>query len=671
MDYRGNKILRYILEGKRCYISELSNEFKISERVVRRMIRDLNQELKRQKIPEIEVTSDGEMRACEITDDLYEKVRRFIVENDYYSYHLTATERKTIAAMLLLNHDGYLTAAGMSQYLKVSRNTMLNDLGELKEWFSNQHITFVSKVQKGYRTIGEESEIRNGMMKLVILNCEFVEYREGNILDVFHHLLLRELQYEQRMCVISEAVRQEEKKQALFFSDLSFMEVVVELLIIINRISSGNILLEDAVDEDLIFSSKYSFSCAIMERLEEQFQIEIPQAEKRSYVQNLRRKSYIKSSTKNLDEIAIPVMIGETIHRICRRLNVSFYLDFTLYDVLVDHMRSIIYRSRAGEFLPNPFGTEMRERYPEAVTVVRECVEPLERYIGFPFREDEIMFLVMYFAAMMERDVQERMKNQKVTAALVGDLGRGVMNYIQTELEELGDVLSVQNIYSAHEMMEALQEEVDMIITYVSLQGREWTIPIVKIENPVLDRETLYKIRMIATELLEQKSRNVQKVGKVRGRTVLETTENSLLTPDQILLDVKAENWKEAILAAGDLLYQSGAVTSSYGQAMVENVEQNGTYIVIYKGLAIPHAEKEKGAIREAISLVRLEQPVCFGSEENDPVSYVIGMSILKSNSMNQIIYNLIHVFSDSEYCERFDHAGTPEEMYALLKDKI
>lgn len=673
MDYRSNKILNQLLDGINISIQSLSEEFQISERMVKKIIKDLNGELASHQIPEIQYNSKGHIERYVITEKSYKKIQQFITENDYYTYHLTTSERKTIMAMIMLNHQGYITAAALSEYLQISRNTVLNDMNELKEWFSNHKITLCSQVQKGYQVKGNESDIRKGILKLVQLNYD-LGYKNEIVMEVFHHLLLRELQYEERMPIIYKILREEEEKQDLYFSDFSFTEVANELLIILDRVTIGKILPPNIVDEDIKNSSKYPFSSAIMRRLEEEYQIAIPEVEKNHYVQNLRKKSYIKSSTTNVDEIAIPIMIGETIHRICRHFNLSFYLDFSLYDVLVDHMRSIVYRSRAGEFLPNPFGNEMKERYPEIFFAVKENVKSLERYIGFSFLEDEISFLVMYFAAMLERNRQERMKDQKVAVALVGNMGRGVMNYICTELKKLDDIITIQKTCSAHEICNISEEEIDMIVSYAPLRSKG-EIPFVRIDRPILGEEEIFKIRMTAVGILDRKVHEFENLKKDSRRfsasMKVEYTKDSLITEKMILLDIKAAGWEEAIRVCGQLLYREGAVTEEYIDAMIENVKINGTYIVIYPGLAIPHAEKERGAMKEAVSLVRLQKPVYFGSERNDPVSYVIGMSVLNSDRINQMIYNLIHMFSDDKFLSTMNRADTSEEMYQLIRDKI
>ena len=55
-----------------------------------------------------------------------------------------------------------------------------------------------------------------------------------------------------------------------------------------------------------------------------------------------------------MDQLVIPVLIGEVIYRIISRFRINFYLDFALYDLLVD-VESSVYRMSSGEVLENPF----------------------------------------------------------------------------------------------------------------------------------------------------------------------------------------------------------------------------------------------------------------------------------------------------------------------------
>lgn len=103
---------------------------------------------------------------------------------------------------------------------------------------------------------------------------------------------------------------------------------------------------------------------------------------------------------------------------------------------------------------------------------------------------------------------------------------------------------------------------------------------------------------------------------------------------------------------------------------MVDNIKVNGSYIVIYPDLAIPHAEKEQGVIEEGISFVRLKAPVQFDGK-TAPVTYIVGVSVKNSDSINDMLYNLVKVFSNSILKSKLNEAKTEKEVYNLLKNKI
>jgi len=90
-----------------------------------------------------------------------------------------------------------------------------------------------------------------------------------------------------------------------------------------------------------------------------------------------------------------------------------------------------------------------------------------------------------------------------------------------------------------------------------------------------------------------------------------------LLTEKTIKLNVRANNWEEAIRIGGELLVENDYVEQSYVDAMVKNVKEMGPYIVIAPGVAMPHARPEDGVKRVCMSLVTLEEPVVFDNKES------------------------------------------------------
>lgn len=675
MDKRSNQILNQLLKEGELELKEASKQYQVSERIIRRKIKELNDELRANGLALIDINSEGVLRLEDRGEDLREQFRQFIKENNFYTYHLSKNERKTILAMLLLNADEYVTAAWISEYVSTSRNTIISDLNDLKDWFQKNNMNLISQVQKGYVVHASEGDIRSGMLKLLELNLDEEKYGMMGAYHAFGHLLLKEIQYQGCYEQIQRILKEEETRHDCFLSDFSFSVAVYELVILVNRIKKGKTLEHERQKEwgSTVQSSKYPLSRAVLDRLGREFSFQVPEAEVENFVFCLRRKSYLKSGTNNVDQLVIPVLIGEVIYRITSRFQINFYLDFALYDLLVDHMKSAIYRMASGEVLENPFRSEIERGYPEVFSVVEECLRPLEDYLEVKVPRDEVSFLVMYIASMLERDKLERMKEQRVPAVLVCAMGRGTVQLMLAKLKQLEDVIHVTDVRSAHELKDMEQIKDQLVITTVPFQEGE--LPNLLMVTPMLEQDDLYRIRRKATKLREnwsdipEESRRDEIGNNIGSETKAERNFLAeMLSADRIEINREARDWEEGVRVAGQLLYDSGAVSYEYIDAMVENIRVNGSYVVIYPGIAIPHAEQEKGAIREAASLVRLKTPVVFGNSENDPVSYIIGLSILNSNSINCAIYNLVRMFGQEEAKRQMEAQETPEELINTIR---
>ena len=671
MDKRSNQILNQLLAGGRLQLAEISEKYQISERIVRKKIRELNDELNESGLPSVSINGEGILRFEVREEGLLEQIQTFIMNNDFYTYHLSKNERQTILAMLLLNQEKYVTAAWISEYISTSRNTVISDLNDLKDWFLKHNMKLVSQVQKGYIVEASEGDIRSGMLKLLELNLDEEKYGAMGAFHVFGHLLLKEIQYQGRYETIQKVLREEELRHDCFLSDFSFSVAVYELLILAERVKKGKTLEQERQPdwENASLSSKYPLSRAVLDRLAEEFSLDIPAAEAENFVFCLRRKSYLKSGTNNVDQLVIPVLIGEVIYRIISKFRINFYLDFALYDLLVDHMKSSVYRMSSGEVLENPFRGEIEKGYPEVFSTVEECLTPLEDYLGVKVPRDEVSFLVMYFASMLERDKLERMRERKVPAVLVCAMGRGTVQLMLAKLKQLEDVLEITDVRSSHELKDMGNINDQLVISTVAFPDGE--IQNILMVSPLLEQEDIYRIRRKATKLRENWSEGqTAETGKFlkKQKKAERNSLGAMLSADRIALKQEAQSWEEGVRAAGRLLYESGAVTYEYIEAMVENIKVNGSYVVIYSGIAAPHAEQEKGAVREAASLVSLKSPVVFGNSENDPVSYIIGLSILNSNSINCAIYNLVRLFSQEEAKSRIEAQQSPEELLETIR---
>lgn len=130
---------------------------------------------------------------------------------------------------------------------------------------------------------------------------------------------------------------------------------------------------------------------------------------------------------------------------------------------------------------------------------------------------------------------------------------------------------------------------------------------------------------------------------------------------------IEAKNWRDSIYKSSKILLEIGAIEREYIDAMIQNIEDYGPYIVVSKGVAIPHASSEKGVKKTAMSLVKLKNPVNFGVEEFDPIEFVICLSSI-NNEHFYAFFDLVNGLQNCEIKNDFNNSNNPKEMEQVLR---
>ena len=141
-----------------------------------------------------------------------------------------------------------------------------------------------------------------------------------------------------------------------------------------------------------------------------------------------------------------------------------------------------------------------------------------------------------------------------------------------------------------------------------------------------------------------------------------------ILTPEMIQVNYECKTRDEAVSAAGQLLVKQGYAKESYIDAMIKNVEENGTYIVIAPGIAMPHARPEEGALDIGLSIVTLKEPIVFGHPKNDPVKIVVGLCAVDHQSHLKALSELVEILGNEEKVKKIIEAKSSKEIIAIIK---
>jgi mannitol/fructose-specific phosphotransferase system IIA component (Ntr-type) len=129
-------------------------------------------------------------------------------------------------------------------------------------------------------------------------------------------------------------------------------------------------------------------------------------------------------------------------------------------------------------------------------------------------------------------------------------------------------------------------------------------------------------------------------------------------------------NWQEAIALSAAPLIKKGAVTKKYAEAMVENINQLGPYILIAPNVALPHARPENGVKEAGVALTVFQRDVEFpadSSGEEKQARVFICLAAVDSESHLNMLQTISGWIDNEELINSLLNAESQEEIQQLL----
>jgi len=127
-----------------------------------------------------------------------------------------------------------------------------------------------------------------------------------------------------------------------------------------------------------------------------------------------------------------------------------------------------------------------------------------------------------------------------------------------------------------------------------------------------------------------------------------------------------AATWQEAIEIAARPLLEEQAINESYLAAMIQNVIDNGSYIVIVPGFAMPHARPEAGVLENGLSFLKLQKPVLF--PDGKEVRVMIVLAACDSEWHLDLMGELSEILMEDEIMNQLFDADSKEAVLNIFE---
>ena len=692
MNIRQKYELKMLSDDGYMDMSKIAELFSINLRTVRYDIQILNEYLC-QELGEEGITVTNKM--AKVTDTVRERLPDIVDLNvkDFYTDRVNAEERMLLMVFDLCWSNDYSTIQNLADKYFVSRATVNKDIIAIKEYCRKNEIRFVSNRGKGLCIEADELERRKHLSRVIRDLTVLKSKDEWNVQTVYSQWF-EDSELETIRTIVMEA----EDKFSTYLADVAYEALVIHIALSVERFRTNSQYENlEGGSETRVGNIQYRMADEIVRGVNEAFQIQLPDTEIYYVALHIGAKSSDAIKRETQGDASLEYYCIRMISGVSRRIGYDLTNDERLYESLLQHLNVCLYRKKSGMMLENPLKEELIGSYPQLYDIIRQMVEQEENPEFIISTDDEIAYILLHFATSIYRRKQN--ENRLADVVVVCATGIGTAELVITGLRR-SFRLNIKGAVAAHQLDNFLKkQEVDLIITTVPLKRAYSCLhvsPLLKrddivrigkqlldlgfdIEKPVEAKagwsDTAkwleYLLQNYAgkeqEEILKSKLRLIpitKKIVKEEKRYML----SELLNEESMCLDVECTDWQDCVRASGKMLIKKGDITEEYIQAVIDNVNEVGPYIVITKGVALPHATNKVGVNRTSMSFVRLGTPVNFGNKYNDPVKYVFMLATTDANSHLGALQDLAEFLEREEFMAVLEAAKEPADIISYIQ---
>lgn len=469
---RPREILRTLVASAHpVTVKELANRFRVSSRTVKYDLESIRDFLKTRGIelhsrPNIGLWLGDRQHSRDILEEL-------LIDAGRYESVLSRSERiRYIVAWLLLREE-YVTFGELAEELLVSRNTVIMDIKYVEQVLAKWDVYLERRIRYGIRVTAPEiqrrraveytaSEFLNGNDMFQII--QNVLSNGDDRLDVTRLGTLFLLPSEDVKLIVQAMAGfvQSAKIHGFYLADRDIIGVFIRICIAVSRSRHATSQSLTFTDDVVSTAEGMPFARPVHETLDVlsgRLGIRFHDADP-VYV-------CLYFGTGASEPTSALTVTRRLIETVSRRMGIPFQTDPDLFDNLMAHLGSRLPKLRNGVPEPNPLTPEIVRNYADLFNSVKVACEDVFARDGIDLEDSDVAFLVLHFAAAVERMVGE----MNYRALVVCSTGRGNARFLKSFFENEVRHLEIVACCSIHEVKSALENNpVDLVITALPVQ---------------------------------------------------------------------------------------------------------------------------------------------------------------------------------------------------------
>lgn len=672
------KKYQFFLNYTNSSIGELENLSNSSRRTILSDILRINEALSHLLLPNIRIENDLIRVPAISSGELLGHVD--ISSRSYIFQH----ERLDMIILYLLLYPDYISNYHLQDLLRMSKNSVVADLKDIRELQENQSISLQYTRSEGYYLEGTGSQLRQLLERTIekLMRLESGRF----ILDY----VLKECRIATKDAAILSQIRTLSEKYQLTFI-FENVKIVSLVMAVLNEIEIEG---DYQVKQEYYRNIKETALLKLVEELEEEY----PRlAKERDYILSRLAGCLQGNLDLNPDPTVVQIM-DEIIKQVKANTGLEFPMGIPFRKNLYAHLYASYYRLLFNISLHNPLTHQIKREYSSLFELIRRSLKPLEEMTGKPLSSDEIAYFTIHFGGYLQSQVKRR-ETKDLRAMIVCPNGVSTSLILQSELEKIFPRMEFQSISRSHfkTVDNVERDDIQVIFSTTHLESKQKVFlvkPLMTTIEKILLKRRVY-------EYLHLEKEDVVSIDELMGIVAKYTTikneeglknelihylfaqnNQQLLGGDSLTDLLKAEliqqvdsvsNWQDAIRLAAQPLLAHGYIEESYIQAMIASINETGPYIVLAPKVAVPHASPDAGVHQLGISLLQVKEPVDF-SEDNDDdkkVQLIFVLAAVDSTAHLRALQELALILDDEEAIDSLIAASDPREILAIIEKII
>ncbi|AJI25461.1 BglG family transcription antiterminator [Priestia megaterium] len=667
LDKRSTAVLQVLLQAATFIsVQELMKQFQVSRRTIYYDIEKINDWLCQQELEFVQYTyGKGFFLNDQVKDQVAKQISHVMP-----SAYLSVEDRQIYVALMCILRGGKIGTQQLMDETEVSRNTVLQDIKDLKNKWVKKGISLTYSYKDGYEVKGSESDIRN---LLYIHITELLSQHQ-------EELLKRVMKADYEYSMIYHWLVECEDKLGMAFTDKMLTQLAYMLTCCIQRIGGKRYV--DALitrKDELEKTRQYK----ALQEIESVLGFDFPPHEKH-YLATVLLSAKVNVVNQADSDDWMRSIVKEMVSRFQAYACVVFEDRNRLEQNLYIHLKTAYYRLLYNIHLPNPMLSAIQTKYQDIVELTKKALLPLENSLQTRINEDEISYFALHFGGWMKKQ-EGRQKQKRIVIVCANGIGTSRM--LQYQLEQLLTDAELIGPMTVRDY-EQFKETYDLVITTTPLKKRMN----VMLVNPILtddEKQRLIDLVEPASSQLTTQAimgiikqhaniqdepallANLKLVIQQSKKMVREDKKpmlHEVLQEPFLQLTDSADDWKSAVRLAAKPLLNYEYIEPSYVEAMIKSVEQLGPYIVIAPKVALPHARPEHGVNRVGMSMLRLKEPVYFSTEKQHGAQLIIVLAATDNETHLKALSQLSMMLSENDNIDKLIAMNTKQEMLALIE---